>query len=224
MEAEGDCNVGYDLDACEGESCLTDSLTPAEGMDGVDNALAGLQVAAVGGGRNLADLNQSFSDALCGRTESSLGSGDCSLEIPPVEIRFEIEPNPTEACARVRVLGDDKASDHILNLSENGCLSGELGAIPVPLVSETGSLENTVVRMTVSPNGFSHGLLGGIADASTSWEIFFAYFGGAADPTASWFDARVSPPSAEGALAACDGMSATLRIGGVALEPTASNR
>ena len=41
MEVEDDCNVGYDLDGCNGESCVPSGLAPAEGMRGGENALGG---------------------------------------------------------------------------------------------------------------------------------------------------------------------------------------
>jgi hypothetical protein len=79
-----------------------------------------------------------------------------------------------------------------------------------------GSLTRTTLRMSVSPEGFSHGQLGAIADADTATQMFSVVFGGAADPTASWADINVSPPTTEGPSSACDGMSMTLRVGGIA--------
>ena len=52
MEVEDDCNVGYDLDGCNGQSCVPSGLAPAEGMSGVDNALAGFAPTAEGVGGN----------------------------------------------------------------------------------------------------------------------------------------------------------------------------
>jgi len=42
LKIAGDCNVGYDLDTCNGYSCERGLIAPGEGIDGVDNALAGL--------------------------------------------------------------------------------------------------------------------------------------------------------------------------------------
>ena len=178
----------------------------------------------MGVGGDLANLNKLFSDALCG-----VSGEDCMLEIPPTEIRFVFEANLAEGCANLTVQSGGESSAHILNLSEDGCASGTLGTIPL-VTSEVytamggdyraidGSLTRTTLRMTVSPAGFSHGLLGAVTDADTAWQIFWVVFGGAADPTASWLDINVSPPTTEGPFRACDGMSTTLRIGGVTLE------
>jgi hypothetical protein len=160
---------------------------------------------------------------------------DCMLEVPPTEIRFVLDANLAEGCANLTVQSGGESSAHILNLSEDGCASGTLGTMPL-VTSEVytatdgayraidGSLSRTTLRMTVSPAGFSHGLLGAVTDADTAWQIFRVVFGGAADPTASWADIHVSPPSTEGSFRACDGMSTTLRIGGVTLEPSGSIR
>ena len=238
MEVEGDCSVGYDLDGCDGESCVPSGLAPAEGMSGVDNALAGFAPIVAGVGGNLGPLNKALSDKLCGLTEgrtceggddggerctrdedcrgadARCVTGDCRTEIPSTEIRFVIDLNPSEGCANVTVLTDGEPSPRILNLSEAGCLSGRLGTIPVPLVWWNGSFDNTVVRMTVSPAGFSHGQLGGTMDGDTAYEVIGTFLVGAvATPV---HDINASIPPTIDAAARCNGMSATLRIGGVA--------
>jgi hypothetical protein len=70
--------------------------------------------------------------------------------------------------------------------------------------------------MTVSAAGFSEGRLGAVMDATSAWQVFWAVFGGAADPLSSFLDANASTPPTQLPLADCDGMSATLVIGGVA--------
>ena len=65
LEVEEDCNVGYDLDACDGETCIEGGLT-FEGVDGVDNGFAALAPLLVAIGSDYAYLNQAFSDALSG--------------------------------------------------------------------------------------------------------------------------------------------------------------
>ena len=238
MEVEDDCNVGYDLDGCDGESCVPSGLAPAEGISGVDNALAGFApiVADVGG--NLGPLNKALSDKLCGLTEGRTCEGgddagefcardeecrgvdarcvsaDCRVEIATTQIRFVIDANPMEGCANLTVLTEGEPSAHVLNLSDDGCLSGRLGTIPVPLVWWNGSLDNTVVRMTLSPAGFSHGQLGGTMDGDTAYEVIGTFLVGAvATPV---HDINASIPPTIDAAARCNGMSATLRIGGVA--------
>ena len=238
MEVEDDCNVGYDLDGCNGESCVPSGLAPAEGMSGVDNALAGFAPTAEGVGGNLKALNKELSDALCGlaggrtceggddagefcaRDEECRGvdarcvSADCRVEIATTQIRFVIDANPMEGCANLTVLTDGEPSAHFLNLSDDGCLSGRLGTIPLPLVGWTYSLDNTVVRTTVSPAGFSHGRLGGTMDGATMSEVIGTFLVGAVATIV--LDINASTPPTIDAAAACNGLSATFRIGGMA--------
>jgi hypothetical protein len=239
MELEGDCNVGYDLDACQGRSCIPTGLTPEEGLFGVDNAFAGLAPIIAGVGGDLRGFNQGLSDALCGLTEggtceggdddgelcnrddecagtdSRCVRGGCRVETPPFEIRFVIGANSSEDCVNVTVLADGEASAHILNLSDDGCVSGTLGTIPFAIRGVEGSLQNTVVRMTVSPAGFSHGLLGAVMDAGTAT---LARESLGLEAAVAWpvFDINASTPPVRDASADCNGLSATLRIGGVA--------
>ncbi len=208
MEVEDDCNIGYDFDDCDGTSCLAFALTPAEGMSGVDNALAGFAVGVEGVGANLGSANQTLSDALCGLTGT-----DCLREIPRTEIRFVIDANASEGCANVTVLADGEASAHILNLSDDGCASGQLGTIPAPTVwLGEGSLENTVVRMTVSSAGFSHGQLGAVMEADLALELF----GIESAVAVHLSDINASTPLTQDTSAACNRVSAALLIGGIA--------
>jgi hypothetical protein len=185
-------------------------------------------------------LNQAFSDALCGLTEGGICEGgdndgelckgdhhcggagarcewgDCRVETSPVEIRFVIDANAGEQCANVTVLADGEPSSHILNLSDDGCLSGRLGTIRMPFVGDQASFGNTVLRMTVSPTGFSHGLLGATIDGNLVWVMMNVLIGGAWDGTAVPMDINTSTPPIIDAAVACNGLSATLRIGGIA--------
>ena len=214
MELEGDCNVGYDLDTCQGRSCVPTGITQEDGLSGVDNAFAGIGLVIAGMGGDLRGFNQALSDSLCGRRDE-VERGDCLLETPPHEIRFVVDANASEDCVNVTVLADDEASAHILNLNDDGCASGTLGSIPITIRGDEGSLENTVVRMTVSPAGFSHGLLGAVMDEYTA-TIARESLGVAA--AADWpvLDIDASTPPVRDASAACNGLSVTLRIGGVA--------
>lgn len=238
MEVEGDCNVGYDLDGCDGASCVPSGLAPAEGVSGVDNALAGFASIAASVGGNLKPLNKELSDALCGSTEgrtceggddaggrcsrdedcrgadARCVTGDCRFEIPAAEIRFVVDANPSEGCANVTVLTNGEPSAHKLNLSDDGCMSGRLGSVPLPLLGWTYSLENTVVRVTVSPAGFSHGRLGGTMDGATMFEVIGTFLIGAVATIV--LDINASTPPTIDAAAECNGLSATLRIGGIA--------
>ncbi len=244
MEVEGDCNVGYDLDGCDGQSCVPSGLTPGEGASGVDNALAGFAPVAATVGGSLARLNKAFSDSLCGLTEGRVcesgddagnpcrrdddcagagvlcGDRDCLPELAPTEIRFTVDANDAEGCANVTVLTGGEPSAYALNLSDDGCLSGQLGPILVPLpptlVEENASFENTVVRMTVSPAGFSHGQLGITMDADILIAVYELTLPTPAVATPGAFDINTSTPPTIDAGAFCNGMSATLRIAGLA--------
>jgi len=247
MEVEDDCNVGYDLDDCDGTSCLLDdrltNLTPAEGMSGVDNALAGLAPSLEGIGGNLGDLNQALADTLCGVTDDPLagtcdggendgesctmdeqcpGDGarcnrddnDCMQEFEAANIRFVVDANPDEDCANVTLLADGDASAHILNLSDDGCASGTLGTIPLLIFGAVGSLANTVVRMTVSNMGFSDGQLGATLDGNA-----YAYVGeilARGSDYAFVYDINTSTPPTQDTSVECNALSATFVIGGVA--------
>ena len=244
MEVEGDCNVGYDLDGCDGQSCVPGPLLEGEGIGGVDNRLASFELVSAGLGYSLASLNQAFSNSLCGLSEGGVcESGDdagnpcrrdddcagadvrcverdCTREIAPTEIRLSVDANAAEGCANVTVLTDGEPSTLTLNLSDDGCLSGELGPIPVPLepplVEEDASFGNTVVRMTVSPAGFSHGQLGATMDADIVLAVYALALPVAAQAPPSAFDINASTPPTIDAAALCNGMSATFRIGGIA--------
>ena len=245
MEIEDDCNVGYDLDDCDGTSCVEyGHLRPADGLSGVDNALAGWGVFLEGISEhlNLGFVNQGFADALCGATDDPSagtcrggnddgsactrddpcpGAGafcdfsddDCLLEIVPIEIRFAIDANPNEGCANVTVLTDGEASPHILNFSDDGCASGTLGAIPIAIRGAEGSLANTVVRMTVSSAGFSHGQLGAAIEADLTVGIVELF---PITDLAGGLDISASAPPTRDTSAWCDALSATFVIGGVA--------
>jgi hypothetical protein len=218
MEIEDDCNVGYDLDDCEGQSCRDQTgVPPADGVSGVDNALASLVPRFEAVGANLSHVNKMLSDALCGLTDSREAGTECLRKIPPAEIRFAIDANAGERCANVTVLAGGEASAHILNLSEDGCASGTLGTIPITLFGISESFTNSVVRMTVSAAGFSDGLLGATIDGNFAWVIVTASLGpgSACDGLCVPLDINASTPPTQDPSAACNGLSATLRIGGV---------
>ena len=85
-----------------------------------------------------------------------------------------------------------------------------------PLVEEDASFGNTVVRMTVSPAGFSHGPLGATMDADIVLAVYALALPVAAQAPPSAFDINASTPPTIDAAALCNGMSATFRIGGIA--------
>ena len=214
MEVEEDCNLGYDLDRCNGETCVRGGLAPGEGLDGIDNALAGFGQILAAGGDNLGSLNKALSDLLCGVTDD-----DCLGEVAPLEVRLVVDPNVSERCANVSLVVGERTTSHVLNLSDDGCLSGALGTVSFGGNDFSGALHQSVVRTMVSSAGFSHGLLGGAADGEMRWAIFEIVFPGSADPLGSPFDVALSTTPTTEELAECDGFSAAFRIGGVAVDP-----
>ncbi len=161
LELFPDCNIGYDLDGCAGTSCLNGGLASGEGMDGVDNALAGLGPVLDTVGGNLGGVNQAFYDGVCAGT---------------IDLGFAVDANPEENCATVDLLVDGVAAGTVLlNVSAptDGavCASGTIGAIPLNIGEVTGAIGNSVVRVTISEGGFSNGTLGGTVDAATAVPI-----------------------------------------------------
>ncbi|MBW1757722.1 MAG: hypothetical protein JRJ80_16335, partial [Deltaproteobacteria bacterium] len=59
LELAADCNVGFNLDGCDGRFCAP-PRSPSEGIDGVDNALSVIDGQGA--------ISQLFADALCGST------------------------------------------------------------------------------------------------------------------------------------------------------------
>ena len=245
MEIEGNCNTGYDLDSCDGGSCFPGGLAPAEGMGGVDNAVAALAPTLEGVGGNLSGVNQALADTICGMTDDpdagtcsggdndgdactddagcpgdggscNLDDDDCMIEGTAANIRFVIDPTPGEGCANVTVLADGSASAHILNLSDDGCLSGTLGTIPLTIGGIDGAFANTVVRMTVSAEGFSDGQLGATIDENTAVAIAEALLEGGGAVVEQVLDINASTPPTQDTSAACNALSTTLQIGGIA--------
>jgi hypothetical protein len=136
MQTAADCNAGFDLDGCDGESCAIGLLDQADGVNGVDNGLGASGALLAGLGENLVILDQVFHDAIC--------TGGIDIEI-------EVDAVPEEGCAVVTVSAAGVSGDPVpMNLSDDGCLSGTLGTIPIALGGVQGAIENTVVRMTVS--------------------------------------------------------------------------
>jgi hypothetical protein len=217
FEILGDCNAGFDLDSCDGSSCIAGGLAPGEGTDGVDNALAGLAPVLVGVGGNLGGVNQAFSDALCG-----LSGDTCEEQIPALELGFAVDANLEENCANVGLLvGGEEAGTVVLNVSDaNGmghvCASGTVGTIPVEIGGTEGAFGNAVVRMTISQNGFSNGTLGATVDADTAVAIAEALLEGAGAVVGQVFD--ISEDLTGDNSAGCNALSGSYSIGGVVVE------
>jgi hypothetical protein len=216
LELAPSCNLGYDLDACSGTSCRNGGLAPAEGVDGVDNALTGLGPILSSVGVNLGDFNRAISDGLCGLTSSPQGL-DCAAPIAPTEIQFTVDANLDESCANVQITNDFGTDDVILNLGEpteggTVCASGALGTIPLYLAGVPVELGNAVVRMTVSEDGFSDGLLGVTIDAQSAVEVGELITPGLGAVMAQVFD--INDDLSQDTTKGCNAMSATFLIGG----------
>jgi hypothetical protein len=218
FEIAGDCNIGYDLDSCDGVSCINGGLAPGEGVAGVDNALAGLAPVLAGVGGNLGGVNQAFSDALCGL------SGDaCDQQVTPLDIQFGVDANLEEGCANVDLILDGVAAGTvILNVGPvtDGlvCASGTLGSIPLEIGGTAGQFDNAVVRMTIAPaDGFANGVLGATVPADTAVAIAEALLEGAGAVVGQVFDinADLSGDNENG----CNSLSSTYSIGGVVVAP-----
>lgn len=198
LEIFGDCNVGYNLDGCDGESCALGGLAPGEGINGVDNALAGLApvLSTVG---NLNGVNQAFYDGVC--------EGD-------IAIALRIDANAEESCATLEVLDDTSTGDPIaMNLSAAGCVSGTIGTIPLNVAGIPGSMGNAVVRATLSEAGLSNGMLGATVPEETAKSIADALVEGGAAVVGQVLD--INDDLSGDATASCNALSITLTVGGV---------
>jgi hypothetical protein len=204
LEIADDCNVGYDLDGCDGNSCALGENAPGEGMGGVDNAMAGLAPFVTNLGTNLSWVNQGLYDELCeGKTV----------------VRFAIDANAEENCATITAFIDDELEGTVLlNLSDTGCLSGELGVIPIEIRGTARSLDNAVGRLTISESGIANGIVGVTIDQATATSLaerLVPGIGGALVAGLLDIDADLDGDP----LLACNALSVTLRVGGVAEAP-----
>jgi hypothetical protein len=212
LEILTDCNAGYDLDSCVGVTCLNGGLAPGDGMDGVDNALAGLAPTLDAVGENLGGLNQTFYDAICAGV---------------IDLALRVDANVEAGCATVELLIDGTAAGTILlNLGAvtDGavCASGALGDLPISLgepgMTVEGAIGNAVLRVSITPDaGFSNGTLGGTVDEATANAIANALFEGASSVIAQVFDINDDLSGDVGTL--CNALSLTLTIGGVVPAP-----
>lgn len=202
LEIAEDCNAGYDLDDCNGNSCLSGDIAPGEGADGVDNALAGIAPLIEPLGGDLGGVSQAFYDAICeGR----------------LDVRFEIDSNPEQRCASITTYVDDEFSgDVIVNRSEAGCLSGTLGNVLLTLGGDiTRELGNVRFAMTMTDEGLSDGLAGATLDLATAAAIASEFIG----LDATGLIARLLDIDEEfqgDPERTCNALSASLRLGGVA--------
>ena len=209
MQIAANCSVGFNLDGCDGQSCFAALAdTRIDGADGVDNFLVFWDEKCVGsrGGSctpwDLVPLDQAFHDAIC--------TGG-------IDIGFEVDANTEENCALVTVLdgGEPVVGGPIpMNLSGEGCLSGRLGTFPLSLRGVQGTIENALVRMTVSSTGFSDGILGGTVSGPTAGAILDTIVVGLGGVDV-FFD--INADLSVDLAMPCDALSMTLEIGGAAI-------
>ncbi len=195
---DGDCNSGFDLDGCSGTSCRRGGLAPGEGVDGVDNALAGLAPVVTTVGGNLGGVDQVLYDGLCDGSISWV---------------FIVDPNSAESCINVTpIYGGVQAETIPLNLSETGCISGTLGTMPLPVAGVQGQLENAVVRGTGDVTQGFNVTLGATVEDETAKAIAEALIEGGSAVVAQVFDIR---SDLQGDVSSsCDSISLSLDVGG----------
>ena len=198
IAVDGDCNSGFDLDSCSGTSCRRGGLAPGEGVDGVDNALAGLAPVVTTVGGNLGGVDQVLYDGLCDGSISWV---------------FIVDPNSAESCINVTpIYGGVQAEAIPLNLSETGCISGTLGTIPLPVAGVQGQLDNAVVRGTGDVTQGFNVTLGATVEDETAKAIAEALIEGGSAVVAQVFDMR---SDLQGDVAtSCDSISLSLDVGG----------
>jgi len=224
-----DCNTGYDLDGCDGQSCINGGLAPADGTNGVDNALTGLSPVLAGVGGNLDGVNQAFSDVLCGVTSSDDEAPEttCDTTIDALDLSFAVDANLDDNCATVGLLvGGELAGTVFLNVSApdsngNVCASGMLGSIPLEIAGTMGTLDNATLRMTITgglapvvgDDGFTNGVLGATINQATASAIADALIDGGSAVVSQVLDINTDLSGDNDN--ACDALSATLIAGGV---------
>ena len=93
-----------------------------------------------------------------------------------------------------------------------------VGTIPLTIGDVTGEFTNANVRMTVSDQGFSDGLLSITIDEDTAKAIADALIEGGSQVVTQVLDINID--LAQDTSAACNALSATMMIGGVAEEGT----
>jgi hypothetical protein len=97
------------------------------------------------------------------------------------------------------------------------CASGTLGAIPLNIAGIAGSMNNAVVRVTVSAGGFSNGTLGATVDQATAGAIADQLIDGGSAVVSQVLD--INDDLSGDTSAGCDALSMTLTIGGVVPPP-----
>jgi hypothetical protein len=197
-----DCNLGFDLDGCDGQICQPGGLAPGEGLDGVDNALTGLGPVLAGVGGNLGGLDQAFYDELC--------SGG-------IDWQFLLDVNQAEGCANLTPIYYGVAGAPIpMNLSEGGCISGAIGTLPIDIAGVNGAFFNGTVIGTVDEDQGFELLLGATAEEDGAAALADAILPGAGAVVRQVLDinSNLEPNNAD----ACDSISVSLVLGGTLVD------
>jgi hypothetical protein len=215
LEVLGDCNVGFDLDHCNGTTCIQGGLAAGEGRSGVDNGLAGLAPVFAGVGGDLGGVDQALDDSLCGITDADDSVPGCETVVASLELRFVVEPDVSEDCAIVTVFaGGVEVGKVNMNLSEPGCLSGKLPDLPVLILGEQGIFQQVFLATNLSTAGFSNGRMGVTMGTDTVVEVAEAILPGAGAVVGQVFD--INEDGHGDTSSVCNALSATYQVGGVA--------
>lgn len=180
-------------------SCAKRELAAAEGIGGVDNGLGGLAVLFAEIGGALQPINQVFYDGLCD------GS---------IDIALSLAPNVEEGCVNVTPIfdGAPAAVAIPMSLSDEGCISGTLGTVPLNVGEPPGTLANAVLRGTVDlATGFAFEL-GGTLDAQTASTFAEAIIEGGAGVVEEFFE--INEDLSGDNYADCNALSATFDVRG----------
>ncbi len=220
------CSLGEDTDTCNGDTCAAGGLAPGDGEGGVDNGVYALNATLTAGELgNVGGVDQAFSDAFCGLTDGDEDEAMCNdpQEVDVLAITLDVDANVEEGCANVKLTSAGGSADVILNLGAvtaagTVCASGTVGTIPIAIAGETGAITNATVRMTVSEQGFSNGLMSAVIDGETAIAITNILAPGAGALVGALFD--IALDGTKDVSLDCNALSSTFEIGGVAVGGT----
>jgi hypothetical protein len=248
MAIAEDCNVGFNIDSCAGETCARGMLASDDGTDGVDNGLAALTPKIEPLGTSLTGVDQAFYDSLCGLTNDltmgvcvdgddagdpcaidddcmgtcNTDNDDCQQTIAAAEIFITIDVNVADSCATVQVTSGESTTTSILNVG-------------TPTVDATicvsGQLEDIPIALVGVDGNFANpsvratiseaGLSDGILGTTVDSDTATAIAAAISPIAAGLVDQTfdISADLTQDPSAACDALSMTVKIGGVPQAP-----
>ena len=171
-----DCSAGFDLDGCDGTSCAGPGSSFAlEGTDGVDNGLAALARLFEDLGTDLSPVNQALYDGLCAEV---------------VDIAWVLAPNFDESCINVTLVIDGTPANEAtpMNLTDEGCMSGTIGTVPLPIAGTPGALMHAMLRGTVDVERGFEVELGGTLDMQAASTLMEAVIVGGGSVVERFFE------------------------------------